>query len=130
MILDQALIDNLSQQAKENPRLRINFNLHDSLNDKVQRLFNAVELGSKFVIHRHPDCDETEIVLRGHVVVKVFDDKKNIIESYDLNPTQGRFGVHLDKGVWHTVEVLESDTVIFEVKDGPYQPSIPENILE
>ena len=129
-LLDEALFDEITKRAKESPRLRMNYNLHESLDAKAQRLFNAVEPGSIFPIHRHNHSSETQFVMRGQARVKVYNDQKEVIETFDLNPKEGRYGCHLDKNVWHSLEVLETGTIIFEVKDGPYVPNSPENTWE
>ncbi len=129
-LLDNTLFDEITRRAKESPRLRMNYNLHESLDAKAQRLFNAVEPGTVFPIHRHSHSSETQFVMRGHAVVKVYNDRKEIVGTYDLDPKQGRYGCHIDKNVWHSLDVLETGTIIFEVKDGPYIPNTPENILE
>ncbi|MBQ8098249.1 MAG: WbuC family cupin fold metalloprotein [Bacteroidaceae bacterium] len=128
-LLDEKLFDSISQQAKDSPRLRMNYNLHDNLDAKAQRLFNAVEPGTVFPIHRHLHSSETQFIMRGHAIVTTYDNQKNLTATYDLDPRKGRYGVHLDIGVWHSLEVLESGTIVFEVKDGPYTPITPDNIL-
>ena len=120
----------MAEQAKESPRLRMNYNLHESLEDKVQRMFNAMEPGTIVPIQRHRDTAETMIVVRGQLKLTIYDDDKNIIEECILNPSVGKFGYHIPKGVWHGVEVLEPNTVMFEVKEGPYLPLGDEDILK
>lgn len=129
MKLDKELLDSITQKAKENPRLRMNHNLHDSLDSKVQRLFNALEPGTVLPIHRHQNTDETYILIRGKIEVIFYDDKKNIVDRFIMSPEEGIFGVHIPKGSWHTINVLESGSVIFEVKEGPYQPFSENDIL-
>ena len=68
MILDQIILDTLSQQAKENPRLRQAFDLRTTPEDSSQRILNAVEPGTILPIHRHRGSTETIVVLRGKVV--------------------------------------------------------------
>lgn len=128
MIIDKTFLDALDVQAKESLRLRMNYNFHTSLEAKSQRLLNAVRRGTRFVIHRHPETSETMVVLRGHVVVRTYNDDKKLLEQYDINPAEGRYGAHIEAGVWHTLEVIDN-AVIFECKDGPYQPNCPENTL-
>ena len=129
MILDTKFLDTLTEEAKNNPRLRMNYNLHESLEAKAQRLFNGLEPGIKLPIHRHVGTSETYILIRGRLTVTLFDDNKNVIEVADLDLSKGNFGVHIPKNTWHSVDVKESGTVIFEVKDGPYTPLTPENVL-
>lgn len=121
MIIDKTLLDNISLQAKQSERLRRNYNLHLSLDSKVQRLFNAMEPGTFVPIQRHPDVAETIVIIRGRIKVCLLDENKNIIEETILDTSEGNYGIHIPAGVWHCVEVLEPDTVIFEVKEGPYK---------
>lgn len=129
MKLDKELLDSITQKAKECPRLRMNHNLHDSLESKVQRLFNALEPGTVLPIHRHQNTDETYILIRGKIEVIFYDNKKNITDRFIVCQEDGIFGVHIPKNTWHTLEVLESGSVIFEVKEGPYQPISENDIL-
>ena len=69
MLLDQALLDKVSAEAKASPRLRMNFNLHESLDSKVQRLFNAMEPGTVVPIQRHQNTAETMLLVRGKMNV-------------------------------------------------------------
>ena len=62
MILDINLLDDLTEKAKQSPRLRMNYNLHESLEAKTQRLFNGLEAGTKLPLHRHIDTSETYIL--------------------------------------------------------------------
>ena len=107
----------------------MNHNLHDSLDSKVQRLFNALEPGTVLPIHRHQNTDETYILIRGKIEVIFYDDDKNITDRFVISQEDGIFGVHILKNTWHTLEVLESGSVIFEVKEGPYQPISENDIL-
>ena len=129
MKLDKELLDSITQKAKECPRLRMNHNLHDSLESKVQRLFNALEPGTVLPIHRHQNTDETYILIRGKIEVIFYDNKKNITDRFIVCQEDGIFGIHIPKNTWHTLEVLESGSVIFEVKEGPYQPISENDIL-
>ena len=128
-IINTTLLDTVTQQAKENPRLRMNFNLHENLDAKAQRLLNALEPGTVLPIHRHRHTAETYIVLRGSLQVLFYNSDSVLIDSATLHPQEGNYGIHIPAGQWHTLEVLESGTVIFEVKEGPYQPLTGEDLL-
>ena len=130
MIIDKALLDKVSDQAKESLRLRMNYNFHQSLDDKCHRFLNAVEPGTVVPIHRHPTKDESFVLLRGRVRVTTHNDDGSIKESVILNPVDGRYGVDIPKGVWHKVESLESGSVFFECKEGPFVPHEVDGILE
>ena len=71
-------------------------------------------------IHRHPTKDESFVLLRGRVRVTTHNDDGSIKESIVLNPKEGQYGVDIPKEVWHKVESLESGSVFFECKEGPF----------
>ena len=129
-VIDKTLLDEVSSQAKESSRLRMNYNFHQSLEEKCHRFLNAVEPGTVVPIHRHPTKDETFVLLRGRVVVYTYNDDGSILERIELNPNEGRYGVDIPKGVWHKVESLESGSVFFECKEGPFVPHEEDGILE
>ena len=130
MILNKKLMDDLSAQAKENPRLRQAFDLRTTPNDSSQRILNAVEPGTILPIHRHRGSTETIIVLRGKVVQHYYDDNGNKTASFELAPNSAQVGMSVPVGQWHALESLEEGSIIFECKDGAYQPLSAEDILE
>ena len=108
----------------------MNYNLHETLDAAVQRLFNAMEPGTIIPIQRYRNTAETIMLVRGKIKVVLYDDDKNIRESAILSHESGNYGVHIPAGVWHWVEILEPNTVMFEVKNGPYEPLGKEDIME
>lgn len=130
MIIDELLLNSVSAKAKESPRLRMNYNFHLSLEEKCHRFLNAVEPGTEVPIHKHPTKDESFVILRGRVRVSTYDDEGNVVESCVLCQEEGRYGVDIPKGVWHTIEAMEPDSVIFECKEGPFVLHEEEGILE
>ncbi len=129
MIINTELLDKVSEQAKASPRLRMNYNFHHSLDEKCHRFLNAVEPGTEVPIHRHPTKDETFVILRGKVSVTTHNDDGSIVEDVVLCPEGGRYGVNIPKGVWHKLEAIESNSVIFECKEGPFVPHEEDGIL-
>ena len=129
MILDDTLLDDLEAKAKQSPRLRMNLNLHDSLDSKAQRLLNALMPGTVIPIHRHRHTAETYAILRGRMFVVFYDSMGGAVERILLDSRSGHYGVHIPKGQWHAVEVIEP-SVILELKDGPYMPLQPEDTLD
>lgn len=121
MKITQALLDSLTGQAKASPRLRMNLDLRNSAEDQSQRMLNAIEPGSPLPIHRHRKTSETVVCLRGHLREIFYDDNGKVTETIDLAPASECVALNIPAGQWHTVEVLESGTVIMEVKDGPYE---------
>lgn len=129
MIINDELINKVTEEAGKSPRLRMNFNLHESLDAKAQRLINVLLPGTVLPIHRHRHTAETYALLRGKMFVVFYNDLGAQTERYLLDPTIGNYGVHIPKGQWHGIEVLEPSAIL-EVKDGPYTPLSPEDTLE
>ena len=129
IIIEKDLLDDVSRKAKDSPRLRMNYNFHQSLEDKCHCFLNAVEPGTMVEIHRHPTKDETFILLRGKVKVLTYNDDGTILENIILDPQEGRYGVDIPRNVWHNLEALEPDSVIFECKEGPFVEHEVEGIL-
>lgn len=127
--IDNSLLDEVSSQAKALPRLRMNYNFHQSLDDKCHRFLNAVEPGTEVPIHRHPTKDESFVLLRGKVNVSTYNDDGSIKNGVVLCPEEGRYGVNIPKGVWNNLESLESGSVFFECKEGPFVPHEVDGIL-
>jgi len=128
-LIDGQLLNEVSAQAKESPRLRKNYNFHQSLDDKCHRFLNAVEPGTMVEIHRHPTKDESFVILRGRVRVNTYNDDGSVLESVVLCPEDGKYGVDIPKNVWHKLESLEPGSVIFECKEGPFVPHEEEGVL-
>ena len=131
MKITQALLDKLTEQAKASPRLRMNYDLRNSNADQSQRMLNAIEPGSPLPIHRHRNTSETVVCLRGRLVEEYYDELERICtETIELSPSGPVVALNIPAGQWHTVQALESGTVIMEVKDGPYEPLGDEDILK
>ena len=128
-IIDDNLVDALAQQAKESPRLRMNYNFHQSLQDKCHRFLNALEPGTQVPVHHHPTKDETFVILRGRVRVLTYNDQGEVVESCVLSHEDGLYGVDIPKNVWHSLECLES-SVLLECKEGPFVEHEVDGILE
>ena len=119
MEINKELLDKLFEQAKENPRLRQNFDLRTSPADTSQRMLNALLPGTVVPIHRHPQSTENVFLLCGKIVEVICDENGKEKERIHLDPTVGNYGCVVPQGAWHTVEVLEP-SVIYEAKDGKY----------
>lgn len=128
-IVDDTLIGNVVRQAQASPRLRMNYNFHEDLGDKCQRLLNALEPGTVMPIHHHK-VDEMWMVLKGKLRLTIHDDSGAVVESHILCPAEGQYGVNIPANTWRSLECLESGTVIFEVKEGPYIPHEIGGVLE
>lgn len=93
-------------------------------------MLNAIEPGSVIPIHRHPTKDESFVVLRGKVRSTTYNDDGSVIESVVLSQENGLYGVDIPKGVWHRLESLETGSVVFECKEGPFVPHEVEGVME
>lgn len=130
VLIDNPLLDSLTEKAKASPRLRMNLDLRNSPSDTSQRMLNAIEPGSVVPIHRHQKTSETVVVLRGKVVEEFYDELERICSAaYEVSPCGPVCAINIPAGTWHTLRSLESGTVIFEVKDGEYEPIGAEDVM-
>lgn len=123
ILINDPLLDALSLEAKEHPRMRKNHNFHVSLTDPINRMLNAVEPESYVRPHKHekPDKREVFILLKGRMAVFYFDEAGVVTEIVVLDPDEGNYGIEIPPGTWHTLVALKSGTVVYEIKDGPYR---------
>lgn len=128
MFIDDDLLNRVRESACQSDRLRMHYDLRNTTTDQSQRMLNVLEVGTILPIHRHHTSSETVVLLRGHIIERFYNDEGAIIELYDLNPHEGRYGVQVPMHVWHNFEVLES-SAIFEAKDGPYSPCEEADIM-
>ena len=122
MVVDKALLDNLTMRAKESPRFRMSYDLRNSSGDNSQRMLNALEPGTVMPIHRHLASSETVIIIRGRIRWLFYDEQGRVTESTELWSDGDVRMLNVEKGRWHSLECLESGSVLFEAKDGPYHP--------
>ncbi|MBQ3843422.1 MAG: WbuC family cupin fold metalloprotein [Bacteroidales bacterium] len=120
MVIDNKILDDLSAQAKANPRLRQAMDLRNSPEDLSQRMLNALEPGTVMPIHRHLGSSETCVCIRGHFEELFYDENGNLTHTIDMVP--GGVVLNIEKGQWHSLRCLESGTVLLEAKDGKYEP--------
>ncbi len=127
--IDTALINSVSDKAKAAPRKRMNHNFHQSPDDLLNRMLNAMEPGTYVQPHKHenPDKREAFLIVRGAILVIEFDNIGNITEHIILNPKEGMFGIEIQPRTYHTLICLEPCSVIYELKDGPYNPANDKN---
>ena len=137
--INKVFLEGLLVKAVESPRLRQNYDLRTSEGDTSQRMLNALQPGTEVPIHRHEDTTETVVCLKGRLEEIIYEEvveyvceqtsrteevmqKRGFKEMarYLLCPAEGRYGLQIPKGAWHTIRVLEP-SVIFEAKDGAYK---------
>ena len=139
MEINKEFLENLLVKAKENPRLRQNFDLRTSSADTSQRMLNALQPQTEVPIHRHEKTSETVICLVGKLEEIIYEEVNEYVHETTsccndvirqksfkevsrqiLSPADGKFGIQIPAGAWHTVNVIEP-SVIFEAKDGTYR---------
>jgi len=123
-ILDKELLEKLTTEADSLPRRRKNLNLHQSLDEPVQKLFIAMQSDSYVRPHRHPQIEKTElfIAIRGRFAAVIFNDQGEVMEFVEFSAMGDRFGAEIRPNTWHTIIALEDGSVFLEVKQGPYAP--------
>ncbi len=127
MIIDNILLDSLLEKAAECDRRRTNYDLRTSADDGSQRMLNVLLPGTQVPIHRHQETSETVVVLSGRITEIFFDEKGVECARFDLCPAEGRYGIQIPKGQWHTV-VVNEPCVILEAKDGAFKPLTSDDV--
>lgn len=130
MIIDDKILDNLTEQAKANSRLRMALDLRNTPDDQSQRMLNALEPGTVMPIHRHRASSETVVVIRGKIRWIFYAEKGVETERVVLEANGDLRMLNVEKDRWHSLECLESGSVLFESKDGAYEPLGPADMLK
>lgn len=122
--IDHSLLDEVSTAAGESPRHRRNRNFHSEDTSACHRLLNGIEPSSYIQPHRHahPDKDESILCIRGRLGALFFDAAGTLTETKILDASGPTIGVDIPPGTFHSLVALESGTVFFEAKAGPYEP--------
>lgn len=133
--INDNLLAALHLQAAASERLRMSYDLRTTAEDDSQRMLNVLEVGTKVPIHRHLESSETAICLQGCMDVVFYDLRpnedcsgpfmgdcgtaiadgmeSNVFEKHRVRlcPREGKYGVQIPLGAWHTVEVNEPSTI-------------------
>ena len=139
MEINKDLLESLLAEAKENPRLRQNFDLRTSFADTSQRMLYAFQPQTEVPIHRHEKTSETVICLVGKLEEIIYEEVNDYVHETTsccddvirqksfkevsrqiLSPAEGKFGIQIPAGAWHTINIIEP-SVILEAKDGAYR---------
>jgi cupin fold WbuC family metalloprotein len=124
-VLGTDLVANAVAYSRQSPRRRVIQPFHKTDGDTLHRMFNAVQPDSYIRPHRHLDPPKAEawIVLSGALAFFTFEDDGRVRDCLRIAASGPAFGVDLIAGVFHTFIALEADTLIYEVKPGPYAPA-------
>jgi cupin fold WbuC family metalloprotein len=131
--LDQELFDRVAAEARALPRLRRNHNLHREP-DPVQRFLNVMQPGTYVRPHRHlrsrPGAGfECFVVLQGAIGLLLLDPDGQVVQRERLAAAGPLRGIQLAEGILHTLVALEPDSVMLEIKEGPYEPTADKDFL-
>ena len=129
MIIDGRVLDDLSAQARASERLRMNMDMRNGPEDLSQRMLNALEPGTVLPIHRHHDSSETVVIVRGKIQWVFYDESGNETERVVLDADGEPRMLNVEKDRWHSLVCLESGSVLYESKDGPYHPLEEDEIM-
>jgi cupin fold WbuC family metalloprotein len=121
-LITTELIEELVRSSRQSPRGRIILPLHKSAEANLHRMLNAMHPGSYIQPHRHlfPPKAESVIVLQGAIAVFIFTEGGHIEAVHTIAAGSANIGIDSEPGVYHTFLATREDTVLFEVKPGPY----------
>ncbi len=125
MVINDELLEVLIEESRGNQRKRKNYNFHKQDEDPLQRMLNVIQADSYIRPHKHenPDKREAFILIKGRLMVVVFDESGEVAECVILDCNAGVYGYEIQSGIYHSIVALEDNTVVYEVKDGPYNPA-------
>ena len=126
------LLTETADKAGQAERKRCNYNFHEDYSDPVNRMINAMEKGAYFPPHKHENPDKREVLLifKGRVLMVEFDVNGKVTDHIILDPKKGNMGVEISPKTWHSLIPLEEVSVLYEIKDGPYNKNIDKTFPE
>lgn len=119
----------LQEKAKQSPRLRAHFNLHQSYEEPVQKTLIYI-LKSSYIpphFHRHAHQKELFLVLAGQVKVLFFEQDGSVKDIAVLGLGEM---IEIFPCSIHTVVCLSESAKILEVKRGPFIASDCKEFLD
>lgn len=119
MFITNSLFEELICKAKKSHRLRVNYCLHKTQEDKVQKMINVICPGSEVHIHRHLNTEETLVLLKGKIIIRYYNDKMIEIDNFELSSDNPVIDIMREQ--WHSITVTEP-VILLEIKEGPYRP--------
>lgn len=124
--IDENLIEKVSAIARSSTRKRTNLNFHDKSEALMQRMLNAMEPGTYIQPHKHenPDKSEAFFCLRGKILVVEFEEDGQVRDHILLDASKGNYGCEINPRTYHCILSMETGSVAYELKDGPYDPTI------
>lgn len=123
--IDKALMAELCDKANASDRKRAHLTLHDSHSDPVQKVVIGLAPGTYVRPHAHKGDSRWEMlmVIQGSLTLFFFDDTGKVTDHLALSHTGHLRLVEIPPHRWHTIAVGEANTVIIEIKEGPFDPA-------
>jgi cupin fold WbuC family metalloprotein len=118
-LVDATQLDQLMKQAAAAPRQRSHLLLHSGPDDQVQRLLIAAQPGTYVRPHQHSFQWEMLVLLRGRLDLLTFDQAGEVLGRKSLVPADPVVQIAVSE--WHAAVVRAPDTLVLEVKPGPYR---------
>jgi cupin fold WbuC family metalloprotein len=122
--IDKNLVDQVIRKASASERKRANHNFHQFAGDTLQRMINVLNTNTYVRPHKHdePDKREAFILLEGKVAIVEFDNFGTPTQTTLLDRNALSYGCEIAPKTWHMLICLQDNSVIYELKDGPYNP--------
>ena len=132
--LTQSLMDSIATEARTSPRRRKNYNFHEH-GDRVQRFLNVLQPGTYVRPHRHLRPADTSgfeffLVLQGAIGMIILNEQGDVLRTQLISADGETKAIELAEGTFHTLVALAPDTVMFELKEGPYIPMDDKDFLQ
>jgi cupin fold WbuC family metalloprotein len=120
--IDARTITDLIAAAEQSPRRRTHHCLHPDPADPVQRLCVVGEADTYIRPHKHAPGIPWElfILARGSAAALTFDDLGMITGRVVLQADEAAIAVEIPTQQFHTLYITSPNTILFEIKPGPY----------
>lgn len=129
--INKSIIEDLYRAALNSPRLRSHYLLHESHQDKVQRLLIGLIKGSYVEPHYHELSNQWEMffVLEGNLKLTTFDHNRKVLSSNTIGDNTSIMAVEIQPKEIHSLECLSDKALILEIKEGPFDPNFAKKII-
>jgi cupin fold WbuC family metalloprotein len=133
-IISRSLLETLCEEAQKSDRKRKNYNFHEH-SETVQRFLNVLQPGTYVRPHQHLRPENVNgfeffLVLQGAIGMVLLDADGTLLRAERLEANGEQRGIEIAEGMYHTLVVLEENSVILELKEGPYQPAMDKDFLQ
>jgi cupin fold WbuC family metalloprotein len=122
VVLSDEHVEMALAASRESSRRRTILPFHKAPEERLHRMFNALQPGTYVQPHNHASTGKNEIfvMLRGALDFIVFEPEGGIELVTHLRAGGAEFGIDVAPDRYHSFLVREPDTLVYEVKTGPY----------